>query len=161
MNRIFGVFLLTIMFSSLLLAGGSLVGVTTASTPENGIISQNTTWTKTNSPYTLTGPVGIAEEATLTIDPGVTVNIGEFYFEVNGTLNAQGTTTEQISFNSNNQYAGPPNNYNSLSNSPDNIFLGYDNSTCIIENAILNNTSINGDSYVSNATVTVVSCSKR
>ena len=147
------------MVSGFLLTSESLVELASASISENGIISQNTNWTKTNSPYTLTGPLGIARGATLTIEPGVTVNIGTFYLEVNGTLDAQGTTSEQIFFYSNNPYAGPSNNYNSLSNSPQNIFMQYDNPTCIMQNVVLNQTSINGDSYISNATLTLIGCS--
>ncbi len=159
MKRILGVFLLSTLICGLLLVDGSFTGRVLASTSENGIITQNTTWTKANSPYIFTGPVGVAKGATLTIEPGVTVDIGTFYLEVNGTLNAQGSAADQIFFNSNNPYAGPPNNYNMLSNSPDNIFLGYEYPTCNIENAILNQTSINGDSYISNATVTLIGCS--
>lgn len=93
-----------------------------ASTPTNGIIAQDSTWTKANSPYTLTGPVGIARGATLTIEPGVTVNIGSFYLGVNGTLNALGTASDQIVFNSDTQTTGPPNNYYTFG-APENIFL--------------------------------------
>ena len=150
--------LLFLLTSSLTLVATLPSGAAQNGTNESGIISSDTTWTRTGSPYTLTGPVGIAKGATLTVEPGVTVNLGVYYLEVNGTLDAKGTTSEQIFFNSNSLIAGPPNNYNSLSNSPDNIFLGYENPTCIIENAVLNQTSINADSYISNATVTVISC---
>jgi len=72
----------------------------------NGIINADTTWTKTNSPYTLTGPVAVNTGVTLTIEPGVTVNLGAFYMQVNGTLVAKGTSTDKIYFNSAN---GSPN----------------------------------------------------
>ena len=127
-----------------------------------GIISSDATWTKTNSPYTLTGPVGIAKDVTLTIEPGVTVNLGSFYLEVNGTLNAQGTPTDKIVFTSNDQFNRPPLNENTYfpgSNARQNIFLVYNNPTCKIENAILYQTSIDGQSSISNATVTISGCS--
>ena len=101
MKRTLGVFLLSILTLGLILVNGAFLGGTQASTTSaNGIIPRDTTWTKANSPYTLTGPVGIVSGATLTIEPGVTVNIGSFYLEVNGTLNALGTASDQIVFNS-------------------------------------------------------------
>lgn len=161
MKRILTVLLLFVMLTGLLVVGTSLQP-TRASTPLNGLITQNTTWTKANSPYTLSGPVGIVKGVTLTIEPGVTVNLGSFYLEVNGTLNAQGTPTDKIVFNSNNQITRPPLNENTYfpsSNARQNIFLAYDNPTCKIENAILSNTSIDGQSSISNATVTINGCS--
>jgi parallel beta-helix repeat protein len=68
--------------------------------------------------------------------------------EVNGTLNAQGTPDDKIIFNSGNLNEYPPQNIN----------LPYDNPTCKIENAILNQTSINGESSSSNASVTLNNC---
>lgn len=106
------------------------------------IIKKDTTWTKTNSPYTFVGRVGIAKGATLTIESGVKVNLGLFTLEVNGTLIAQGTPNDRITLNSDNQ----------------NINLLYHNPTCKIENAILNQTSINGASSYSNASVTINNC---
>lgn len=67
-------------------------------TQVSGIITQDTTWTKTNSPYSLTGPVAVNTGATLTIQAGTTVNINNYYIQINGTLNARGTNTEQIYF---------------------------------------------------------------
>ncbi len=81
-------------------------GTAQASSETTGIINADTTWTKTNSPYTLTGPVAVNTGVTLTIDPGVTVNLGAFYIQVNGTLVAKGTSTDKIYFNSVN---GSPN----------------------------------------------------
>ncbi len=68
-------------------------------TQVSGIISQDTTWTKANSPYTLTGAVGISKAATLTIQAGVTVNLQDTYIQVNGSLTAVGSSTEQIKLN--------------------------------------------------------------
>jgi len=112
-------------------------------TVSSKIIKEDTTWTKANSPYTLIGRVGIAKGATLTIESGVKVNIGLFTLEVNGTLIAQGTPNDRITLNSDNQ----------------NINLLYHNPRCKIENAILNQTSINGASSYSNASVTINNCS--
>lgn len=124
-------------------------GTAQSGTNFSGIINSDTTWTKANGPYTLTGRVGIAKGATLTIESGVIVNLGLFTLEVNGTLIAQGTPNDKIILNS-----GDVNEY-----PPQNINLPYDNPTCKIENAILNQTSINGESSYSNASVTINSCS--
>jgi hypothetical protein len=67
-----------------------------ADTYVNGTISANTTWTSTNSPYTLTGDVFINNGVTLTVQPGVTVNFGSHKIYVNGVLNAQGTSSNYI-----------------------------------------------------------------
>ena len=72
-----------------------------AQSPQNvsGILNVNTTWTKAGSPYTFTGSVSVSQGVTLTVEPGVTVNLGNFYLQVNGTLRAKGTNTENIHFN--------------------------------------------------------------
>ncbi len=41
----------------------------------SGIIDTDTTWTVSESPYRVVGNVRVSEEATLTIDPGVTVTL--------------------------------------------------------------------------------------
>jgi parallel beta-helix repeat protein len=154
--------LIVLMVSGLAFECNMHFGNAQSGTNESGIIGSDTTWTKANSPYTLTGPVGIANGVTLTIESGVTVNLGSFYLEVNGTLNAQGTSADKIVFNSNNQITGPPLNWNTYfpgSNARQNIFLAYDNPTCRIENAILSQTSIDGESSISTATVTINGCS--
>lgn len=69
-----------------------------ASTESNGIIGSDTTWTKANSPYLLTGNVLIDEGVTLTIEAGNTVQLGNYYIMVNGTLNARGTMVDRIQF---------------------------------------------------------------
>ena len=62
-------------------------------------IDANTTWTKTGSPYTLTANLLIAKGVTLTIEPGVTVNLNNYYVYVNGTLRAIGSSSDKIQFN--------------------------------------------------------------
>lgn len=68
-------------------------------TNEKGVISSDTTWTKENSPYVLTGPIFIDNGVTLTIEPGVVVDLNNFTIKVNGTLVAKGSTTDSIKFN--------------------------------------------------------------
>jgi len=99
----------TVSFSLASLLTLSIVAVTIFSTvnsvsteeigtPVSGIISTYTTWTETNSPYTLTGNLLVSNNVTLTIQPGVTVNIGNYYIMVNGTLNSIGDSSNPISF---------------------------------------------------------------
>jgi hypothetical protein len=109
-----------------------------ASTNVLGIITSDTTWTRENSPYNFVAPVTVNQGVTLTIERGVTVNINEFYLEVDGTIKAQGTSDKNIVVNSgerasstnlNTQYP----NYN--------IILADDSPNSIIENAVFNDTS--------------------
>ena len=78
-----------------------------SATPEiktqvNGIITENTIWTTENSPYQVTDRVQIAEAATLTIEPGVSVYGGNncpgahCEIEVFGGLTAIGTPEANI-----------------------------------------------------------------
>jgi parallel beta-helix repeat protein len=90
--------LIAIMICSLASVGNFHFGTVKGDTPVTGIISSDTTWTKANSPYNLTGPVGITAGVTLTIEAGVTVNFDEFYLVVNGTLDARGSSIDKIYF---------------------------------------------------------------
>lgn len=57
------------------------------------------TWTKTNSPYLINGDILIPDDSTLTIEPGVRVEFqGHFRLNVTGTLRAEGTESEKITF---------------------------------------------------------------
>jgi hypothetical protein len=112
-------------------------------TQVSGIISSDTTWTPANSPYEFSAPVGIAQGITLTIEPGVTINIGTNLLQINGTLNARGTASLPIIFNGSCgrtdiwaiqglvDFTETSTNWNSQTNTG-----------CIIENARFNNTII-------------------
>ncbi len=67
-----------------------------------GAISTNTTWSLINSPYDVcTGGVTVGPTATLTIEPGVTVqfeNAAGNKLNVSGSLSAVGTVTQPITF---------------------------------------------------------------
>jgi parallel beta-helix repeat protein len=78
----------------------SLLVAHASTTFNSTIITTDTTWTKANSPYTITGPVAVASGAALAIEPGVTVNLGTYYLQVNGTLRARGSSTDRILFSS-------------------------------------------------------------
>jgi len=68
-------------------------------------ITSDTTWQRASSPYILDGSRTVAENTTLTIEPGVTVKMraqadDKGVFGVTGRLNAVGTATDPIIFTS-------------------------------------------------------------
>lgn len=63
----------------------------------SGVLNSDTTWTLAGSPYFVAAPVLVNTSVVLTIEPGVTVHISEYYLRVAGTLNAKGTTENPIS----------------------------------------------------------------
>jgi hypothetical protein len=98
----------------------------------SGLISSSTTWTKTGSPYTLTGNIAVNNGLTLTIEPGVTINLNSYYIRVNGTLTAKGTASDKIAFN------GGQLVFTTVCN-------GWNDQTqsgCILQNAVLNQLTI-------------------
>ena len=91
-------FIMALLLS--LLVGTLIVGKVQAATEVSGIIFSDTTWTKANSPYNITGPTAIAKGVTVTIEPGAVVHFNTHNtLEVNGTLRAIGTSTEPITLN--------------------------------------------------------------
>jgi hypothetical protein len=93
------VFSCWILVATVLVSGLLLTGSVNASTNITGIIDSDTTWAFQGSPYTLTGPTAVNQGVTLTIEPGVTVNLGDYYIQVNGTLVAEGTSSNPINLN--------------------------------------------------------------
>lgn len=77
------------------------LGAAQTSSSVKGILNSDTTWTKANSPYILTGPLDVAKGVTLKIEPGVTVNLADYYIQVDGTLQARGSSSEKIVFDCN------------------------------------------------------------
>jgi hypothetical protein len=93
-EKTFPAFILTLLVSSLFIVS-TVNGVTVSSA-----INSDTTWTKPNSPYTITGTVTVQNGVTLTIEPGVTVNVGQgAVLQVEGTLVARGTNTDNVVLN--------------------------------------------------------------
>jgi hypothetical protein len=128
-----------------MLLGLSLFGTAGLSSAQNstsagGIVNSNMTWTKANSPYILTGPLTVANGATLTIEPGVTVTFDGYNIQVNGALYAQGTSQNPIVFSSDPQGTG--NIQFSSSSASWNAQTG---TGCIIEYATLNAISVSVD----------------
>lgn len=73
----------------------------TPTPPLSLTISEDTTWTKESSPYTLGGTVHIKQGATLIIEPGVTVSkprSGDMFWLYDGAIIAHGTPDEPIVF---------------------------------------------------------------
>ncbi len=71
-------------------------------TEVSGLISSNTNWTISGSPYIVTGNILITVGATLTIEPGVRVQLNvSKTIQVNGALVARGTEADSIVFTSN------------------------------------------------------------
>jgi hypothetical protein len=85
-----------ILVGGFILASDVHVDTVKAATDVTGIISSDVTWTKANSPYSLTGPMLVNNGVTLTIEPGVTVYFNEHDLKVNGTLVARGSSTDKI-----------------------------------------------------------------
>jgi hypothetical protein len=92
-----GLFLMALIVASLVMVSTvHLSDAQTSGTNVSGVLAVDTTWTPAGSPYSLTGNVLVNDSVTLTIQPGVTVNIGSYFIQVNGTLSAQGTPDNKI-----------------------------------------------------------------
>jgi hypothetical protein len=142
-------FVIAFLVTTLIVSGLALVdtmhfGTVKAATDVQGLIGTDATWTQANSPYVFTAPVGIPQGVTLTIEPGVTVNIGTYLLQVNGTLRAVGTTAAPVIFDG----STAEENFWGLQGEIDFTELSSSwneqtDSGCLIENAILENTIIN------------------
>jgi parallel beta-helix repeat protein len=109
-----------------------------AATSVDGQITSNTTWTLANSPYRLTGTVFVSSGVTLTIEPGVAVDFNMYSLQINGgTLIAQGTNNNKITFSSSYIYSSI-----SIVLSSSTSWNETTGSGSIIENAILNSAYI-------------------
>jgi hypothetical protein len=124
------------------------------STNVGGTIYSDTTWTRANSPYNLTAPLLVSNGATLTIEAGVTVNLNNYYIELNGTLQAKGNITEPIHMN------GGSNSFPNYAITFTSLSSGWNELTgtgSTIENAVLNLTTIDikgASPKISNNTLT-------
>ena len=84
--------------SILCLLWGLIVAGSLSAAQVGGIIATNTRWTISESPYVVQSGVQIAEDATLTIDAGVTVTSASI--QVFGRLVATGTESNPVMFRS-------------------------------------------------------------
>lgn len=101
-KRFFAVYLIAVIIVLPIVA---VLPFTSAENGTNtgGLITADTIWIKAGSPYNLTGPLGVKQGVTLTIEAGTTVNLGYYYIQINGTLIAKGTITDLIQFNGGSQ----------------------------------------------------------
>jgi hypothetical protein len=97
-------FLTAIIISGLILVSTAHFGAVHASTEVTGIISSDTTWTKANSPYNLTGNVLIDAGVTVTVEADAVVNLNGYYIRVNGTLIIQPAATLNMGVTGNVSY---------------------------------------------------------
>ena len=139
-------FLTTILIGGLVLANAMRFSPVQASTDVNGIINSDTTWTKANSPYTITQPVIVNSGVTLTIEPGVTAIMNQNVFlQVDGAVVARGTSIEKILVNGGEIRLMP----NSTS------WNEQTSSGSVIENAIFNNAiiTVSNSAKINNNTI--------
>ena len=78
-NKLFSITCLSVLIAILSIVIVSPFVVGQSGTNENGLITSNVVWTKAGSPYSLTGPVAINQGVTLTVEPGVTINLNSYY----------------------------------------------------------------------------------
>ena len=143
------VFVIALLIGSLALVSTFHSVVAQSTIPQNGLINADSTWTKANSPYNLTSPVAINQGVTLTIEPGVVVNLGEYYLQVNGTLRAIGSDSDKIQFDGHTLefFNITRHGYIAFSQSSTS-YNSQTGSGCIIENAVLT-----GDLLLNNASL--------
>jgi len=121
MKRLSKALLVVLLLCALLSISAKIVDATDIT----GTVSSSVTWTKNGSPYRLTGNLTVASGATLTVEPGVTIQIpSNCILQVNGTLVARGTSSEKIRFNGGD------------------VSLSEGSSSCIIENTIFDCTNL-------------------
>ena len=148
---------------------GILIGILNAEpvkaeTQVAGIISSKTTWTQTNSPYSLTGNILVDAEVTLTVEPGVTVHLKDYYIRVDGPLQAQGTKNNQITFTGTGQISfrqtsidwnqttqsGSIIEYSNL----ETIYVGISESSPKISNNLISRMGVGGSALIIHNTIT-------
>jgi hypothetical protein len=98
-KKVFAIILLFSMIFAMFSMSTFRLETAKAATAVSGVLSSDTTWTKAESPYNFTGSVGVAAGAKLTIEAGVVIYHNGYHLQVNGTLVARGSPTEQIVWN--------------------------------------------------------------
>lgn len=128
-------FLLTLLVLSI--CSVSIVNFSRAQTGTQvgGVFTANTIWTKASSPYTVVNPILVDENITLTIEPGVIVNLNSFYIRVAGTLKAEGTSTDKITFIRENHSTPSGSGIQFINTSSD--WNETEKTGCIISNAVI------------------------
>ncbi len=99
--------LLTVITVSALTFANKLFLFTANATYIEGVITQDTVWTLTDSPFIVSKNIIVYPTVTLTIEPGVEVRFGEdFSLNVEGSLSAIGEENNTITFTSNKNQPG-------------------------------------------------------
>lgn len=151
------------LIAAILVSSTLIVSNVKASTPVSGTINQDTTWTIANSPYLLTGFVTVNSGVTLTVEPGVTVDLSSYSLLVGGTLNAKGASDKEIVFQTSYWYSSVRVQFLSTSTN----WKSSEGSGCIVDNAIFNSAGITvggsspkiSNNYFTNNKITAVSVS--
>ena len=141
-----------ILVITILVCGITFIGNVHATTI-SGILTADTHWTLMDSPIIFNGTVTVGNGVTLTIDPGVTVNLGIYSLQVGGTLIATGDVDNKILFtlrDNVSQFFSEPIFFTQNSTG----WVDATNSGSIIQNAILNKISI----VISNASPKIDAC---
>lgn len=129
---------LLLVSASLFTAYTSSIEVVTAEagTAVGGIISEDRTWTPEGSPYIFLDNVTVAHGVTLTITPGTVVDLKLASFLIEGTLHAEGTENQTITFQAQKRlsYSWPPRIYFNTTSTPWEEATG---TGCIIDHATI------------------------
>lgn len=106
--------------AGMLMSAFSLPLTASAATPITGTLSTNTTWTKADSPYIVTGTFTVPFGIALTILPGTVVKLDHAWVDIFGTLKSgTATASERVYFTSiNDDSVGGDTNNNGTSTSP-------------------------------------------
>jgi hypothetical protein len=123
----------------------------------SGMIASDTEWTQLDSPVNFNGSLILENNATLTIDPGVTINLGFYSLYVYGTLIAKGYAYNQISFTTQSIVGNNTiNNFNApiIFASSSTSWSDATDSGSIIQNAILNGINL----QINNASPKIDNC---
>jgi parallel beta-helix repeat protein len=96
------------------LISNCLFDLVNASIYIDGGFCTDDTWTKEDSPYTITGNLTINN---LTIQPGASVDMDGHFITIYGSLSAEGTSEEKITFNNGALILGTNNSYVTIENS--------------------------------------------
>ncbi len=132
---------------TLMLSSTALTGFANAQTEVYGEITTDITWSAAGSPYVFTSQVVVDENATLTIEPGVTVDLTSFSLQVKGTLNARCNSSNPIMFDSQSTTLSPSNTAQIIFEPSSTDFNITESTGCILENAEINAAiSIDGSS---------------
>ena len=104
---------------------------------KSGYINENTTWTKDEGPYRLTGTLYVNPGVILTIEPGTVVDFYSYNLYVYGTLNCRGTSDNKIVLYSSATYTSSCVYFQSSPSWNETTSSG-----CIIDNAVLSSTRV-------------------